>query len=233
MDYNNISDIPPTEEMPQEQEQVQDNQAFPEETITDEEFALTAQLIPQGDYKSSPLFYEILNYMGIDKNDDYLKARAIGEITDYVIMKQKSNSVEDVLSGIRQLEDQMQPGLEGEKREDRLRNYVRLLAKKEGLNQKFSKLLSAYERKPKVEDLSQNDRQTLREKNLSLKECNLCEQPLMVRSTRGDHLCSKCEKLKPMIARYQNYQKKGLTKAEKERILNSRTVSAGRRTYGK
>lgn len=218
-----------------QQPQAESNEIAQEETITDADFEEAAQLIPAGDFHQDPMFYEILSYLNIDKNDDYLVAPAVGEIVDYAIVKAKSNQVEDVLGMIRQIEDQMQPGLEGEKRQDRLRNYVRLLSKQEGLNQKFKKLLSAYEKpKMKKEDLPENVKNRMNEKNTSLGECDVCEIPMEVRDVRAkEKLCAKCQRLAPLLKRYQNFKKKGLTAAEKRRILESRTTSAGSRSYGR
>lgn len=75
---------------------------------------------------------------------------------------------------------------------------------------------------------TEEDKKLMRTKNLSMVACQICDCPIMAKDVRKPALCSRHSGLQSTIARYQNYQKRTLTPAEKERILSSRTVSGGR-----
>lgn len=79
---------------------------------------------------------------------------------------------------------------------------------------------------------TEEDKKLMRTKNLSMVACQICDSPIMAKDVRKAPLCSKHAGLQSTIARYQNYQKRTLTPAEKARILSSRTVSGGR-THGR
>ncbi|MBI2601412.1 hypothetical protein HYW42_05700 [Candidatus Daviesbacteria bacterium] len=228
-------DTPPTDSYDEstQQQEAQSEQVSQEDQISDSDFEAAKDLIPQDDYRSSPTFYETLAFLGIPANNDYLVKEKVSDVVDFAVIKSKSNQIEDILGTIRALEDRMTTPLPGESRLDRLANYVRILMKQNGLNEKFGKLLSAYE-KPKTtkEDLSPEDQRTMKEKNLSLKSCEICSTDVMVRDVRKRPLCSKCTVLEPLIKKYQSFQKGGLTKAEKKSILESHTTRFGR-NYGK
>ncbi|MBI4036130.1 hypothetical protein HY383_04225 [Candidatus Daviesbacteria bacterium] len=218
---------------PQEQPETQDNQVSQEDQITSEDFEAAKELIPQDDYRSSPTFYETLNFLGIPKNNDYLVKEKVGDLVDYAVVKSKSNQIEDILGTIRALEDKMVAPLPGESRLDRLANYVRILMKQNGLNEKFGKLLSAYE-KPKTtkSDLPLEKQREMKNRQLSLATCEICDTDVLTKDVRKRPLCAKCTHLEPLIKRYQSFQKGGLTKAEKKSILESHTTRFGR-NYGK
>jgi len=99
-------------------------------------------LIPMEPYTTSPLFYEIANYFGIEQGDYDNAKNELSVIVDWAIQKASSNKLEDVLVTIRQLEDNiMMPGW-GEKRHSNMYRYLRLQAKADA----FNKALSAYKR---------------------------------------------------------------------------------------
>lgn len=74
----------------------------------------------------------------------------------------------------------------------------------------------------------------LRLSNLSLARCDICPQLFAIRnlSRKGPDLCDKHKKLGAEVARYTNFQKGLLTPEEKRKILQSKTTTRGRRTYG-
>lgn len=82
------------------------------------------------------------------------------------------------------------------------------------------------DKKLTLNDIPADSRERIQSRLLSLGECEICETPMEVRNTRARILCSKCQRLEPLIKRYTNFQKQHLTKEEKRRILES--ASGGR-----
>ncbi len=95
-------------------------------------------LIPSDPYYLDPLFYEVANYFGL-KTEDYAAAKnKLSEIVDYVIRDLKSNAPEDVLRGLRKLEDTVQPPSWDEKRYTNIYRYIRLASKQQTIKQAMS-----------------------------------------------------------------------------------------------
>lgn len=77
-----------------------------------------------------------------------------------------------------------------------------------------------------LDDLPEDTKERMKTRLLSLAECQICEIPMEIRDTRAKEiLCSKCQRLAPLIRRYTNFQKQHLTKEEKRRILESASGS--------
>lgn len=94
-------------------------------------------------YLTSPAFYEVANYFGIEQADYATAKDKLSDIVDYIVHSKKSPKIEDILVGIRELEDQVQPPAWGEKRYTNVYRYVRLAGKRLALDQ----AMSAFEKK--------------------------------------------------------------------------------------
>lgn len=106
-----------------------------------------SNLIPQEPYQTSPLFYEVANYFGIEQHNYDTAKNELSLIVDWAIEEGKSNKIEDVLVKIRELEDNIiNPGW-GERRYANVYRYLRLATKM----QSFKKALSAYQKNPQGE----------------------------------------------------------------------------------
>lgn len=91
--------------------------------------------IPTDPYYTDPLFYEVANFFGLQQ-EDYASAKyKLSDIVDYVIAVKQSNRPEDVLVGLRELEDRVQPPAWGERRYTNVHRYVRLAAKSQAIQQ--------------------------------------------------------------------------------------------------
>lgn len=109
----------------------------PEEAPQD----ITSQL-PQGDYRTSPLFYEIAAYFAVEpKEYDEAKDR-LSVLTDFIAKRTGSTKAEDILIGLRRLEEEARPPEFGQRRYKHLYNYVRLLSRRDSID----KAVSAYKR---------------------------------------------------------------------------------------
>ena len=95
-------------------------------------------LIPTDNYRHDPLFYEVVNYLGIKENEYDTVKNKISEIVDYVIRAKGSNDPAEILTGIRQIEDRIQPPTFGERRFSNVHRYVRLAGKKQAISQAMS-----------------------------------------------------------------------------------------------
>lgn len=92
-------------------------------------------LIPSDPYYMDPLFYEMANYFGINQEEYGTAKNKLSEILEYVIRDKKSNKPEDVLSGLRALEDKIQPPGWDEKRYTNVYKYIRLATKDQTIQQ--------------------------------------------------------------------------------------------------
>lgn len=97
-------------------------------------------LIPTDHYLTSPLFHEIAQFFGIPSSEYESAKDKLSVITDYVITKENSNKLEDVMMGIRKLEDNMQPPAWGEKRYDNLYRYIRLATQRDSVDKAMNAL---------------------------------------------------------------------------------------------
>ena len=113
------------------------------ESKDQDEDADYTHLIPQEDYRTSSLFYEVANYFGVEQRGYDEAKDKLSLITDWVIMKTGSNKLEDVLHAIRELEDAIQRPAWGETRYGNFYRYLRIMMQKE----KVDKILGAYEKK--------------------------------------------------------------------------------------
>lgn len=98
--------------------------------------------IPTDPYYTSPLFYEVASYFGLQPESYNAAKNQLSVIVDYAILEGKSNKMEDVLTTIRRVEDKLQPPSWGESRYGNLYKYIRLASKK----QSYEKALSAFEK---------------------------------------------------------------------------------------
>lgn len=87
------------------------------------------ELIPQDDWHTSPMFYEIANFLGVDSKDYEGAADQISTITDWAIEEANSNKIEDIMSTIRGLEDKLQPPPWGERRYSNIYRALRMEAR--------------------------------------------------------------------------------------------------------
>jgi hypothetical protein len=100
------------------------------------------KLIPKEPYYMDPLFYEVANYFNVEQGDYSQAKTKLSEIVDYIITTKKSNAPEDVLTGLRELEDQVQPPQWGEKRYTNVYKYIRLANRRDSIN----KAMKAFEK---------------------------------------------------------------------------------------
>lgn len=99
-------------------------------------------IIPQEDYRTSPLFYEIARYFGIEEVDYEESKEKLSMIADWAVMKAESNKIGNIMLAIRKLEDNVRPPAWGEKRYTNVYRYLKLLSRYDDLD----KMLSAYEK---------------------------------------------------------------------------------------
>jgi len=98
----------------------------------------TDTILPSDPYYMDPMFYEVANYFDI-KPEEYSAVKLkLSDIVDYVIQQKKSNKTEDILIGLRELEDIVQPPVWGERRYTNVHRYVRLAGKKNAIEQAMS-----------------------------------------------------------------------------------------------
>ena len=107
---------------------------------------------PEGYYRTSPLFYQIADYFGIQQEEYHAASNKLSVIVDWAILKGKSNKTEDILSQIRGLEDAVERPTFGEKRYNKVYAYLRLVSQKDAV----TKAMGAYERKKEVGEQSGN-----------------------------------------------------------------------------
>ena len=87
------------------------------------------EFLPSDDWHTSPLFYEIANFLGVDAKDYEATADQIAVITDYVTQKAQSGKIEDILHGIRELEDKLQPAPWGERKVSHIYKFLRMASR--------------------------------------------------------------------------------------------------------
>jgi hypothetical protein len=123
-----VSDSPKTEE-PTKPE-IED---IPEEPAID----------PDPDaYRTSPLFYEVANYFGVEDREYGVAKDKLSIIVDWAEEQSGSKKMEDVLYEIRKAENKIQKPQWGEKRYTNLYRYIRLASQKNSVE----KAMSAYEK---------------------------------------------------------------------------------------
>lgn len=129
--------------VPVNKPQSQDSETKPESENNQVQDDNTPSLIPQEPFLTSPLFYEIANYFGIETPEYNHAKNKLSEIVDFAIMRAKSNKTEDILAQLRKIEEVMAPPTWGEKRYIHVYRYVRLASQRDA----FNKALLAFERK--------------------------------------------------------------------------------------
>ena len=112
------------------------------EHLVEDEKVAGDMTIPSDPYLTSPLFYEVTQYFGVQQGEYEAAKNELSAIVDYIITEGKSNKTEDILVNLRQLEDKLQPPGWDEKRYKNVYKYIRLAAKKSS----FEKAMSAFER---------------------------------------------------------------------------------------
>lgn len=101
------------------------------------------KLIPQGDYRTDPTFYEVANYFGL-KEEDYDGAKQkLADIVEFVIRDIESNDIEKIIPRIREIEDSIQSLGWDERRYTNFHKYIRLAGKQQTIKQ----MMKAYEKK--------------------------------------------------------------------------------------
>lgn len=81
---------------------------------------------PTDPWQTSPLFYELSNFLGVESREyDALKDQ-ISVITDWAVREANSNKLEDITHKIRELEEKLQPPAWGEKRVNHIYRFLRL-----------------------------------------------------------------------------------------------------------
>ena len=110
---------------------------IPEEQKLEE----AAGLIPNEDYHTSPLFYEIANYFSVESKEFEEAKMKLSEITDWAILEGKSNKPEDVMRVIRRLENKLATPDWGLRRYKHVYQYIRLASQRD----RYNKALSAFE----------------------------------------------------------------------------------------
>jgi hypothetical protein len=88
-----------------------------------------AELIPQDNWQTSPMFYELANFLGVPEGQYEANAEQISVITDYAIEHANSNKIEDIMHTIRELEGKLQPPPWGEKRVTNIYRALRMEAR--------------------------------------------------------------------------------------------------------
>lgn len=96
--------------------------------------------IPQENWRVSPLFYEVAQYLGVDEREYEKAAPKMSLIVDWAITQTKSNKMHDILPIISQLEQKLMKPTWGETRYGVLYRYLRLAIKRDA----FEKALSAF-----------------------------------------------------------------------------------------
>lgn len=113
-----------------------------QDATKEEQKADVESLIPKGDYRSDPLFFEVAEYFGLKEEDYNGYKHHMAHIVDYVIRDIGSNDPTKVIPRIRQIEDSLQsPGWD-EKRIANVHKYIRLAAKQ----QVFTRMMKAYKK---------------------------------------------------------------------------------------
>lgn len=98
--------------------------------------------IPSDPYYTDPLFYEVVQYFGIEQQGWDKAKNELSVIVDFAILEGKSNKMEDVLLTLRKMEDKLQPPAWGEKRYSNVYKYIRLASQKTS----YEKAMSAFEK---------------------------------------------------------------------------------------
>lgn len=99
-------------------------------------------LIPQDHYRTSPLFYEIANYFGLESQEFDTAANKLSVIVDWAIKEVGSNAPQDILTKIRELEDSLMPPSWDEKRYSNVYKYLRLAL----TDKAYQQAMAAYRR---------------------------------------------------------------------------------------
>lgn len=116
-------------------ENTEADQLHAQEVTTDD-----GEVSPQDYHLTSPLFYEVCNFFGVEQGEYDSAKDKLSIIVDHVIQSTGSDKTEDILVNLRKLEDQIQPPAWGEKRYANLYKYIRLAMKADS----FKKALGAF-----------------------------------------------------------------------------------------
>lgn len=109
----------------------------PKEAVDEE-----GQAYPQDFFRTSPIFYEVANFLGIEDREFDNAQEKIATIIDWAQQETGSKKAEDILMAVRELEDQLQPPGWDEKRYNNLYKYLRLATKEFS----FRKAMGAFRR---------------------------------------------------------------------------------------
>jgi len=112
-------------------------------SLTESEIDL---LIPRGHWRSSPMFYEVAKFFGVDESNYDGAVQKLSDITEWAIRSTESNNIDELIPLISKIERRLPPPTWGEKRFNIVHRYVRLLSKQDSLG----KAIKAYEKSPEV-----------------------------------------------------------------------------------
>lgn len=101
-----------------------------------------SELIPNQNWQTDPMFYELANFLNVDSRDYDQMADKISVITEWAINETSSNKIEDIMHSIRGLEERLQPPEWGQKRINHVYNFLRMNSQ----YQSHKKALGAYTR---------------------------------------------------------------------------------------
>jgi hypothetical protein len=123
-----------SEEKPQEVEVTEEAEAEEEHLDIPEE----PSVAPEDSYLVDPLFHKIADYFGIESyRKKELEKNKISVIVDWARTKHDAKDSSDIFSTIRRLEQTLRtPGM-GERRINNVYRFVRLLAKRDGLDEEL------------------------------------------------------------------------------------------------
>ena len=103
-------------------------------------------LIPRGHWRSSPLFYEVAKFFGVDEGNYDGAVQKLSDIAEWAIRSAQSNNIDKILPLISKTERRLSPPTWGEKRFNVVHRYVRLLSKQDSLG----RAIKAYEKSPEI-----------------------------------------------------------------------------------
>lgn len=128
---------PPNQTMRATEQDTEGDKVHPKEVLDDE-----VKPYPQDFFRTSPIFYEVANYLAIEPRDFDNSSEKVATIINWAQQHTGSDKAEDLLSAIRQLEDELQPPGWDEKRYNNLYKYLRLATKEYA----FRKAMGAFRR---------------------------------------------------------------------------------------
>jgi len=138
----------PVKENLESKEQVKTEEVIQSEQLGEGENDIS-DLIPQGDYRISPLFYEVANYFRIIPEQYEDTKHKISYIIDWAILTKKSNKISSILKLLSET-DQEIPQPQYGMGETKLANFYKTLRLAER-RETTKKMWDSYEEKSNIE----------------------------------------------------------------------------------